>query len=403
MKVLHVAPSLSPKLGGPTEVIINTVRELNKLGIQAEVATVSHDEETSERASHEEVSEYCGIPIRFFLKDGFERNQFIVSSGLSSFLRSSVNKYDLLDLHYLFTFSTLKASRIAWKHSVPYLVRAMGQLAPWSLRHRWYLKIPFYYFFEKKTLTEASSILCTTLNEQNDVLKLNLKSKTSIVPLGATEIPKVEDSKQRFRKRASVPIDSRIILFLGRLHPKKRPELLIKAMKSVIRDITGAYLVFAGEGDADFESLLRSIARECGIENQVKFIGFVEGVERATAFWGSDVFVLPSHSENFGVAVVEAMSCQLPIVVTPEVQISDVIKVERAGLVAEGSEEAFSRAIIDVLRGGDEITSMVSRARTVVETRFRWPCVAKDQLKVYQEILDQKFAGQENPHCGFVR
>ena len=156
----------------------------------------------------------------------------------------------------------------------------------------------------------------------------------------------------------SNPADSRAVLFFSRLHPVKRLELLLEAWPDIQRRAPGATLVIAGSGDVDYVRELR--ARAAPLGPQVTFTGFVEGEQKNELLRDAAVFVLPSLHENFGIAVLEALAAGLPVVVTPQVQLSDFLREHALGIIAESSASALASAVVAAL----DDTVLRQRCRT---------------------------------------
>ena len=133
MKILHVIPGLSSLLGGPSEVCINSVRQLRSLGVDAEIITTNYKLPQITDLDSGELVDYQGVPVRFFSHSKLHYHEYIPSTSLKKWLYNNIRNYSLLDLHYLFTHSTTVASKIAFKNKVPYTLRLMGQLEPWCL------------------------------------------------------------------------------------------------------------------------------------------------------------------------------------------------------------------------------------------------------------------------------
>jgi len=146
---------------------------------------------------------------------------------------------------------------------------------------------------------------------------------------------------------AGAPADSRMVLFFSRLHPVKRLELLLEAWADIQLRAPGATLVIAGSGEVDYVRELR--ARAAPLGPQVTFAGFVEGAQKNELFGDAAVLVLPSLHENFGIAVLEALAAGLPVVVTPQVQLSAFVREHALGIIAESSASALASAVVAVL------------------------------------------------------
>jgi len=190
-----------------------------------------------------------------------------------------------------------------------------------------------------------------------------------------------------FRQRFPELDGKRLALFLGRLHPKKQPEVALRAFAQACRGDDHAALVMAGPGEARYVQGLRSLARQLAIEKQVLFTGPLWGPAVREAYRAASVFVLPSWQENFGRAVVEAMAAGCPVVVSDRVDLAPDISAARAGLVTAPTTEATAEAL-RVLLGDDALREHMGRnGQILVQERFTWERAAGELVGVYEDIL----------------
>ncbi|MDJ1168136.1 glycosyltransferase [Roseofilum sp. BLCC_M154] len=399
MKVLHVIPSLSPSRGGPTEVALNLVKYLRQSGVDAEIATTNDN--GAENAQLLDVPlnqrvDYRGVPV-WFLSLASPPNQgvslgrdrgFLFSPALTRWLWQNVPNYDILDNHYLFSYASTCAGAIARWHKVPYTVRTMGQLSPWALAQSRRKKQLYSLLIERRTLNQAAAIHCTSNGEALDVRNYGITAPTVTIPLGV-DLPEIQpDAKAKLRAKYDIPLDATIILFLSRLHYKKRPDLLIEALHQVQSKRPNLYLLLAGSGDPEYIEQLKQLLHQLDLHHCTRFTGFVTGQDKDLVLQGSDLFVLPSFSENFGIAVVEAMAAGLPVIITPEVQIAPEIEQANAGLIVEGNREFVASAIAQLLASDSKLLGQ--NAQTLVKKCYSWPAIA-EQLAGVDHSLIQKY------------
>jgi glycosyltransferase involved in cell wall biosynthesis len=175
------------------------------------------------------------------------------------------------------------------------------------------------------------------------------------------------------------------LLFLSRLDPKKGLDLLLPAFARVLKRHPTAHLTVAGHGPAAFVDGLKQQAHELRIQPSVAWAGFLQGEEKIRAFARADLFVLPSHSENFGLAVVEAMGAGLPVVVSDQVGIHREISSSGAGLVAECTVDSLEAALLRLLSDPDLRASMAQRGAALART-FSRDAVVEQLAEVYAQI-----------------
>ncbi|MFP4135097.1 MAG: glycosyltransferase [Halothece sp.] len=389
MRVLHIIPSLSPKLGGPTEVALNLARSLRELEIETEILTTNHDEENLLDVPLFQKVNYQGVPVWFFPRTA-RLKTFIPSLSLTQWLARHITEYDILDHHYLFSYIPTVAAFLARWHNTPYTVRTMGQLTPWALAQSRLRKQVYSTLLERQNLNHAATIHCTSQGEAEDVERFGVTAPKLVLPLGVNLPQPIPDAGQKVRQRYNIDANTPIILFLSRLHYKKRPELLIASLASLIEENHSVHLLLAGSGEADYIATLKEQVVNFGLHKQVTFTGFVAGEEKNLVLQGSDLFALPSYSENFGIAVAEAMAAQLPVIITPEVQIAPEIEAAKAGMIIEGEQESLTEAVAHLLNYPQYRKQLGKNALHLAQTRYSWSAIAQQLAQAYRDILTAK-------------
>jgi glycosyltransferase involved in cell wall biosynthesis len=300
-----------------------------------------------------------------------------------------VQRYDLLDNHYLFSFPQTAASMIARWQGVPYTVRAMGQLTAWSLQQSRLKKQLYSVLIERRSLNGAAAIHCTSAQEAADVARFGVSAPTLTLPLGVRPPQPIPQAPQQLRQRYGIAAEVPIVLFLSRLHYKKQPDVLIEAL-GALRDCGHpAHLLLVGSGEPDYVATLQQQVAALGLADEVTFAGFVSGWDKDLVLQGADLFALPSQSENFGIAIAEAMAAALPVVVTPGVQIATEIAAAEAGEVVAGTASALTEAIAGVLADREHRRKLGQNGRALVERRYSWDAIAGQLAQAYADIVNR--------------
>ncbi|MEQ8536736.1 MAG: glycosyltransferase [Coleofasciculus sp. D1-CHI-01] len=390
MRVLHVIPSVSPPLGGPTQVVLNLVQALRECGIDAEIVTTNDNGATFLDVPLNKRIEYEQVPVWFLPRFSPPLKEFIFSTALTQWLWKHIQDYDLIHTHYLFSYASTCAAVIARWYQIPYTVRTMGQLSPWALEQSRFKKQLYTFLIERRNLNRAAAIHCTSASEAQDVRNFGIQTPTVTLPLGVNLLPDCPEAKQNLHHRYRIPNHKQIVLFLSRLHYKKRPDLLIQALSKLTVQNYDFHLILAGSGEADYVNHLKKLVASLGLAKYTSFAGFVTGEDKNLLLQGSDIFVLPSFSENFGVAVAEAMAAGLPVIVTPGVQISPEIAVAKAGLVVEGDVETLADAIATLLNSPHLRHELGENGKRLVSHRYSWKVIAQNLISVYTAIIEGK-------------
>jgi glycosyltransferase involved in cell wall biosynthesis len=257
------------------------------------------------------------------------------------------------------------------------------------LRRKSRIKKAVYNFvIEKRNLDEAAAIHYTTQEEMALAHKaLRIRAPGVVVPLGV-DLDEYATLPPRGTLRACFPEigDKRIILFLGRLNFTKGLDVLSRAYGRVVRQRTDVHLVIAGPDEDGYGRKVRAWLTEGGVLDRVTFTGMLIGQEKLAAFADADVFVLPSYTENFGMAVVEALACGLPVVISNKVNIWREIAQAEAGLVVNCDSGELAEALLKIMDDTEGLKKLGAHGKILVQERFTWDSVANQMLQVYQTL-----------------
>jgi glycosyltransferase involved in cell wall biosynthesis len=384
MKVLHVIPSLSPALGGPTQVALKIVRAIRHQGIDAEIVTTNHDHESNSDLTLNQLIEYEGVPV-WFLPVDYAFKEYLFSAALTRWLWQRVSDYDLLDNHYLFSYVPTCAAAIARHRKIPYTVRTQGQLTPWALKQSPVKKQLYTSLIERRNLNQAAAIHCTTPQEEQDLRNFGIQTPAITLPLGVQPAPQIANAKSELRRLYEIPGDRLIVLFLSRLHPKKRPDLLIDAFQQVASQNSNSHLLMAGSGEAGYLAYLQQLVTQKHLGERITFTGLITGNQKNILLQGADIFALPSYSENFGIAVAEAMAAGLPVIVTPGVQIAPEIFTAQGGIIVNDRAELIT-ALTQLLESPQMRSLLSQNAMELAKDKYNWNSIAGQLIAAYGVI-----------------
>ena len=389
MKVLHVIPSLSPALGGPTQVALKIVKAIRNQGIDAEIVTTNYGDRSGvlDVPVNQRV-EYQGVPVWFLAAFPLPFKEYIFSAALTKWLWQNIDNYDILDNHYLFSYAPTCAAAIARWRKIPYTVRTQGQLTPWALKQSFCKKRLYTALIERVNLSQAAAIHCTTDQEAKDLRNFGIDTPTITLPLGVERPQTISAAKFQLHQQYGIPVEREIILFLSRLHHKKRPDLLIDALSEAIARNSDCHLIMAGIGETSYVNYLQKLVEEKQLGDRISWTGFVTGKQKDLLLRGSDIFALPSHSENFGIAVAEAMAAGLPVVISPGVQIAPEIATAEAGLVVQYKQE-LTDALVRLIDSPELRSLLGQNAISLAHKKYDWDQIASQLITVYQNILAQ--------------
>lgn len=388
MKVLHVIPSVSVVHGGPSRAILEIEHALAARGI--EVTTVATNDDGNERT----LTVPCGVPVAtpWATRWYFPRNTvfFKTSVGLGRWLRRNIATFDVVHAHALFSFAPVAAAFLARRAGVPYVLRPLGVLAPYGMtKHRPFLKRASFALIERRLLESASAVHFTSSAEQAEAEALGLKCNAVSIPIGI-ELDTVAPEAVARRGEG----DEFDLLFLARIDRKKNLEGLLQALSLVSAKYPNITLSIAGEGDPKYVDTLKSLVVRLAIQRHVKWLGYVGSGRKRDVLATASAFVLPSFSENFGIAAVEALAAGLPCVVSQGVAISHEIDKAKAGIVVGTSAAEIAAGIEKVLSNERETAAMSAAARTLAARAFSLEGMGARLEALYRDILVVQQAGR---------
>lgn len=376
LKILHVIRSDSATLGGPSEALKNMTGVLASSEMEITVASTRrvsewHPEWKSGHPFRKKSIKFFYFPTKYLPGWAF-------SFKLWRWLKRNIANYDLVHIHGVFTFPPLAACYWSRKHSVPYIVRPAGTLNTWSLQQKTWKKRIYYRAVIDGCLHGANSIHATSEAEKKSLDMLGHKSNVVIVPLGIS-LPSFfrhEHKKQHLH-----------FLFLSRIHPVKNLPILLKAISILVDEGIELKLTIAGDGKPGYLIQLSQQLKELGIQDQITFVGFVQGDKKKEIMAVADLFVLPSFQESFGVAVIEAMAMGLPVVISDQVALAAEVADADAGMIVEVDK---LDSLVSALRNLQDYrvrNRMGDNARKLVETRFSLEALGENLVDYYNQTL----------------
>jgi glycosyltransferase involved in cell wall biosynthesis len=312
-----------------------------------------------------------------------------VAPGLVTQLGKLLGSHDLVHIHALFSFAPTVAAWMARRFGVPYIVRPLGTLSSYGLSmRRRRLKQVSLKLIEGRILRDAAAVHFTSKSECEEAQSFGLSFRGVVIPLGVER----EISGSATCLRAAYPPLSgrRVVLFLSRLDPKKNVESLIDAMAVSDTLKRSTILLIAGSGTAAYVDSLKARAAAADVADHIVWLGHVEGTLKSAAFATADVFALPSFSENFGIAAVEALLAGLPCVVGQGVAIAKEIASAGAGLVVTPDPPAVAQGLERILKNDGTRQEMGQRALGLAEREYSTRVMAERLIMLYEEVCDKR-------------
>jgi glycosyltransferase involved in cell wall biosynthesis len=388
MRILHIVGTISPAAGGPTEVIRMLIRYAPE-GYENELVTTD-----------DPAAEFLGaLPFPVHALGGAKKAWY--APKLIPWLKANRDRFDGIIVHGLWEFTGLA---VLLAHGrVPYVVFPHGMLDPYFKRRfpkkhlkKWAYWLPAEYW----VLRGARRVLFTT-DLERDLARESFwlaRWRPMVMALGS-EPPPTDTARllaafeERLPEIFVAPASPgqtarprRFLLFLGRIHPKKGCDLLVQAFADVAHGDPGLHLVMAGPDHNDWSKELSAIAEAAGVADRVHWPGILLGDAKWGAFAACEAFVLSSHQENFGVAVVEALASGKPALISDQVNIAPEVAKDGCGLVEKDTLEGTVRLLERWLATTqEERTAMGHAALQTFATRYDMRRNTEAILRVFEK------------------
>lgn len=392
MKVLHVVPGLASRTGGPAVSVVESSVALRLCGVEATIMTTDlADAPFSPSRRRIRASELPAgaesLDVRLFATRWPYRLRY--APTLLGELRRQASRFDVVHIHSLFLFPQFAAFREAVRQGVPYIVSPRGALDPYLRRRGRLRKAVTDALWQRRMLERASALHLTSREEARLTADVAPSVRRVVVPNGIRwadyqELP----GRAEFRDRRLGGYDGPIVLNLGRISHKKGLDVLIRAFARVRGRVGECRLVIAGPDDEGLSPRLAALADDEGVGSQVTWTGMLHGRDKLAALAAADVWALSSHTENFGVAVVEALAAGLPTVVSPAVNIAPELAAAGAASVCPLEPGAFADGIAALLEDEARRAALGERARAFAR-RYDWSETAPLLSAMYREVADR--------------
>ena len=385
VRVLHVIPWLAPGFGGPAILVPQASVALAERGHHVEIVTTNAGRPDSLDVETGHVISWGAAAATFHPLSRPRR--YATSWSMLADLWRRVSTFDVVHIHYLYRFHGLAAAAAARYHGVPYVIQAHGSLDPWHRNQKRLAKNLYHALIEDSIIGGASAMVCTSRREEVSVRDLGYAVPTWVIPVGIDANELREPGTDDFCRTQGIDDDARVVAFLGRISAKKGVPLLLEAFRSTAAAFPRSRLLIAGPDDEGIGRGLRPVIAAAGLADRVSFLGLLDGPAKRALLQRSQVFVLASADESFGIAVAEAMAVGCPVVVSPEVAIEEVVRASGAGLVATRDAAAVADAVATILGDPARAAAMGVAGRHAVDELLSLPMVAEGYEAMYRAVI----------------
>ena len=363
MKVLHVITGISRDSGGPARSVQGLVASLNGAGVEAWLLTLGKGDNP--------------------WVDGVSR--FVNGESVENVL-SQVNP-DIVHIHGIWSLGLHRCVLICRRRNIPCVIAPRGMLEPWSLRQKWLKKRIARFLYQDHDLKCAVALHATAESEAEQFRKLGFKNPIIVSPNGVN-VPKNFSRVERVEKRR--------VLFVSRMHPKKGVMELVEAWgKSVKEKVKSegdwvCELVYTvnGEFEKEYEARVKARVKELGLGDQFIFTGALDDEEKWKSYGRSNLFVLPTYSENFGIVVAEALWAGVPVITTRGTPWKDLEEHKCGWWIDIGVESLADALAVAMSHDDAQLREMGARGRSLVEEKYTWDAAVNAMVKGYEEVLN---------------
>lgn len=395
MKYIHAIHSVNPSGGGPIEGIKQLAAVSTAAGHVVEIVSMDEPNDAHVKC--------CPLPVHAL---GPGHTGYFYSKRFVPWLREHAGQYDVVIVNGIWQYQCFGAWRALRKSTTPYVVFTHGMLDPWfkrtyPLKH---LKKWLYWPWANYQALRDAKAVVFTCNEERVLARQSFwlyKAHEAVVNYG-TGGPSGDSDMQRQTFLDCHPVlkDRRLALFMGRIQEKKGCDLLIRAFARSLAADVDWHLVFAGPDQAGWQRELDVLARQLGIADRITWTGMITGDLKWGAIRSSEIFVLPSHQENFGIVVAESLACGVPVLISDKVNIWREIQEDGAGLVASDDLEGTCRMLrqwSDMSAG--ERAAITANARPCFLRRFEIHAAAASLIRVLTAVIEGRALPLNQDEC----
>lgn len=393
VRILHIIASMDPASGGPVEAIL-----------KQDLASTGHASRVVATLDAPGSAFLSSMPVKVIplgrakpaTKNPVRRlfDRYGYSPYLVPWLNEHADEFDAIIVDGLWHYASFAASRVLPKGRVPYFVFPHGMLDPWFSKNNWrkhLLKQAFWTIADGRLLASARSVFFTADEEKRRATGVFFghQYESTIVPFGTAPPPPFKDAHRiAFENAVPAATGRRYLLFFGRIHRKKGVDLLVRAFAIISKAYPDFDLVVAGPDATGWCSELNALASSLGCADRIHWPGALYDDAKWGAIYGADAFCLPSHQENFGIAVAEALGCGTPALISDKVNIWREIDEASAGIVRSDTLEGTVQALNSWLSLSSlEQASMRKSAKSVFSQRFNVEVAAPALLENIKELL----------------
>lgn len=381
LRVLHVAASLSAAWGGPVATLRSLAPALADFGVDCTIATTALRQTDGAAPAGGPAAKAFRLGWAAPVWDGHSpRLRYYLGQALGT------GRFDLVHVHELWHYASFAAGNAARRHLVPCVWTLHGGLNEWPLRRNWKKRL-YLRLVQRSLFESAGGVHALTDAEAESLRRLGVRAPVLVAPNGVALLGTQSSGGAPAGFACQPALQGKdVLLFLGRLHPMKGVNLLLSAFARLAPRFPNAVLLIVGPDEAGTRQRMERTLAQAGLAQRAIFTGVLDGTAKMAAFAAADVFVLPSYTEGFSNAILEAMAASLPVVISAQCHFPEVAAAGAGDVVATDAA-AIERAIERLLQNPAGRREMGRKGRALVAERYAWAQVAATMSDWYRSIL----------------
>lgn len=380
LKIAHVISGLSPESGGPTIAVLEIARWQCLLGHSCTILTAA-ERKAGAPIDLFDLFHKAGGSLTEFPALGPEKIRYMPQ--LKDYLRRRGRDFDLYVLHGSYQYPTYTVARFCRSEKIPYIFTPHGSLDP-AVRNKHRLRNRMVDFTYHDRVIGNADAWHFTSREERAACERPIWTNSFIEPLGIDvgRIPRRSRS-ERFRKKYGIPEEAILLTFLSRITRKKGIDILLDAFRRIVATSPNVFLALCGPVDPDMRGLVEAAQRAPDVAVRLTVTGLLLGDDKDDAFLDSDCFVLPTYSENFGIAAFEALAYGVPLLTTTGMNLHAELAKSGRAMIVEPNADALYSGMLDVVNRKWQPTATPDETRSWLERNFSWRVRAGNLIQHY--------------------
>ena len=385
MRILYVVPYLGAKYGGIAKVVTGIAQSVGRAGAQADIITTDADGEQRQAVVHHTWISEDGYRVMYF--PCWHRQDFILSQSLVRWFGQQGQAYDLIHTHSIFAPLIAAVQWQCRQHGWPYVTTPHGMLEPWALAYKAWKKRTYYALVERPALRGARLIQATASREAAHIQALGLETPIELIPNGLhrAEFETLPD-REVFYAAYPALRHKRLLLFFGRIDPKKGLDLLAPAFARIHAKYPDTHLLVVGQDNIGFLPRAKEFFAAAGCLESVTFAGWMSGPLLYAMLRSVELHIAPSYSEGFSMGILMCLAAGAPTIMTDGCNFPEA-GAAGAACIVECSVEAIAQALDRYLGDPAAARTMGARGRAFILDHYTWERVAQKLLATYERIL----------------